>query len=175
MSRDKDKFKNMADAVAGVKPLVTDKLHIQVRPAAPRAAFTRADNQAVLEESLAAPDIADLETGEELFYRSPGVAESIFRKLRRGQLSISAELDLHGLNAKEAKQHLLEFMAEAGRYRYSCVRIVHGKGNRSGQRGPVLKNKVNRWLRRWSAVLAFCSARPVDGGTGAVYVLLRKP
>ena len=54
------------------------------------------------------------------------------------------------------------------------VRIVHGKGRGSGQRGPVLKQKVNRWLRQWDTVLAFVSTRQVHGGTGALYVLLRQ-
>jgi DNA-nicking Smr family endonuclease len=55
----------------------------------------------------------------------------------------------------------------------TCVRIIHGKGLRSRHKGPVIKTKVNTWLRQRDDILAFCSARPVDGGTGAIYVLLR--
>jgi DNA-nicking Smr family endonuclease len=50
--------------------------------------------------------------------------------------------------------------------------VIHGKGRGSGPRGPVLKHVVNHWLRRMDDVAAFATARPVDGGTGAVYVLL---
>ena len=86
---------------------------------------------------------------------------------------MQAELDLHGLTLAEAKPRLADFIdynASQGKY---CVRIVHGKGLGSGERGPVLKNAVNRWLRKWDSVLAFVSTTQVDGGTGAVYVLLQ--
>lgn len=174
MTRNKDDHVNMADVFGDAKRIVSDKLHPQKQPPAPEAAFTRADERAVLAESLAGQDAHELETGEELAYRATGVSAATYRKLRRGRLSVMAEADLHGLNVSEAKLHLREFLAEAHKRQWQCVRIIHGKGKRSGQRGPVLRNKVDRWLRQWSEVLAFCSARPVDGGTGAVYVLLRK-
>ncbi len=172
MEDKKDRL-NMADVFGDAKRIISDRLHIQKQPPAPEAAFTRSDERAVLAESLSG-QIPDLETGEELAYRTTGVSEAVFRKLRRGRLSVSAEVDLHGLIVSEAKLHLREFLVDARRRRLRCVRVIHGKGKRSGQRGPVLRNKVNRWLRQWSEVLAFCSARPADGGTGAVYVLLRK-
>jgi DNA-nicking Smr family endonuclease len=94
------------------------------------------------------------------------------RKLRRGQYRVESEIDLHGLTLPEAKQGLREFLARSIYEGRRCVRVVHGKGLGSGPRGPVLKNGVNVVLRRTDAVVAFCSARPVDGGTGAIYVLL---
>ena len=66
-----------------------------------------------------------------------------------------------------------EFLEAMTREHCRCVRIIHGKGLRSGHRGPVIKHTVNGLLQRTDAVLAFASARPVDGGTGAIYVLLR--
>ncbi len=174
MSTDKDDFVSMAEVFGDAKRVVSDRLHLQKQPPAPEAAFTRADQRAVLAESLTGPHDDEPETGEELAYRTASVSLASFRKLRRGRLSVMAEADLHGLNVSEAKRHLREFLAEAHQRRWQCVRIIHGKGKRSGQRGPVLRNKVDRWLRQWSEVLAFCSARPVDGGTGAVYVLLRR-
>ncbi|HEY4366569.1 MAG TPA: Smr/MutS family protein, partial [Steroidobacteraceae bacterium] len=138
----------------------------------PRARFKRADERAVLQESLeTAPDEL-LTTGEELSFRRPHVPESILLKLRRGQYAVDAEIDLHGMTAAQAKAALREFLADAIEQRMSCVRVVHGKGNRSGPRGPVLKNVVNHWLQRSDRVLAFGSARAVDGGSGAAYVLL---
>jgi DNA-nicking Smr family endonuclease len=100
------------------------------------------------------------------------VAESVLRKLRRGEYRVGGELDLHGLTAVQAKQALRAFLAAAVARHAGCVRIIHGKGLRSGHRGPVLKSVVSGVLRRTAAVVAFVSARPVDGGTGAVYVLL---
>ena len=108
-----------------------------------------------------------------LSFRRPGVRDQVMRRLRRGLYPIEDELDLHGLNQAAARDSLSEFLElnrNAGR---RCVRIVHGKGYRSGARGPILKIAVNAWLKRHSDVLAFSSARAIDGGTGAVYVLLR--
>jgi DNA-nicking Smr family endonuclease len=139
-----------------------------------QARFTRADERDVLRESLLPPsDEAAVTTGEELSFRRPHITEAVLLKLRRGHYAVDGEVDLHGLNAAEAKVVLRDFISEALARGYSCVRIVHGKGKRSGTRGPVLKHLVNHWLQRIDAVLAFGSARAVDGGSGAVYVLLR--
>ncbi|MET0224822.1 MAG: Smr/MutS family protein, partial [Dokdonella sp.] len=140
----------------------------------PRARFTRADQKEVLKESLQPPaDDTILETGDELNFRRPHIPETVLLKLRRGQYAVDAEIDLHGMTGAEAKAALREFVTEAVNRRMSCVRIIHGKGRRSGPRGPVLKNVVNQWLQRIDNIQAFGSARQVDGGSGAVYVLLR--
>jgi DNA-nicking Smr family endonuclease len=101
------------------------------------------------------------------------VPETVLRRLRRGDYRIEAELDLHGLTLIEARAQLREFLLAATARRLRCLRIVHGKGLRSGQRGPVLKQAVNSLLRRLDLVLAFTSAAMHDGGTGATLVLLR--
>jgi DNA-nicking Smr family endonuclease len=154
------------DAVRGVKPLAGGA-H------APRRPKTRADRAAVLKESLAGepPDPA-LAGGEELVYQRPGVQPSVVRRLRRGEYRVQREIDLHGLTVAEAKHALRQFLIDALERGVRCVRIVHGKGLRSGHRGPVLKAAVSAVLRRTGAVLAYVSARPADGGTGALYVLL---
>jgi DNA-nicking Smr family endonuclease len=139
-----------------------------------RARFTRADQLEVLKESLLPPsDEAELATGDELSFRRPHISEAVLLKLRRGHFTVEAEIDLHGMTGAEAKAALREFILQAVNRRMSCVRIIHGKGRRSGPRGPVLKNVVNQWLQRIDAIQAFGSARQVDGGSGAVYVLLR--
>lgn len=141
----------------------------------PQARFTRADQAEVLRESLLPPaDEAMLSTGDELNFRRPHVPESVLTKLRRGEFAVDAEIDLHGMNAVEAKAALREFVGAAVERHMSCVRVIHGKGRRSGPRGPVLKNIVSHWLQRADDVVAFGSARAVDGGSGATYVLLRK-
>ena len=118
-------------------------------------------------------DPAELETGEELSFLRPGLQQKLLRKLRRGQFSVAAELDLHGMTANEAYAAVGEFLKRARTRNARCVRIIHGKGNGSLHKLPVLKAKIGGWLRRRDEVLAYCSARPVDGGTGAVYVLLK--
>ena len=115
---------------------------------------------------------AQIDTGEELLFRRPGVRDDTLRRLRRGQYSVEAEVDLHGLGRHAAHEALRDFIVSSAARGLSCVRVIHGKGRGSGPRGPVLKHVVNHWLRRMDDVLAFASARPVDGGTGAAYVLL---
>ena len=139
----------------------------------PEARFARADEREVLRESLLPPaDPALLDTGEALSFRRPGVREEVLRRLRRGHFAVAAEIDLHGLGRHAAYEALREFITEAAASGIGCVRVIHGKGRGSGQRGPILKHVVNHWLRRMDAVIAFASARPVDGGTGAACVLL---
>lgn len=159
-------------AIEGVRPL-EPRPEPPARPAPPpRARFRRADEAEVLIESMAANPEAEGETGEHLSFRRPSVSLTVFRKLKRGEISVRDELDLHGLTAVEARAALYEFLAEAASLDLRCVRIIHGKGNRSGNQGPVLKRKLGRWLQLRDDVQAYCSARPVDGGTGAVYLLL---
>ncbi|MFO1427197.1 MAG: Smr/MutS family protein [Steroidobacteraceae bacterium] len=161
------------DAVRDVRPLAHPPRVTQRRRPHPRARFRRREAAEVLDESLAlGPEELGVEPGDALQYRRPGVQDAVMRKLRRGQYRVEDELDLHGMVLAEAKQALRAFLARALARQLRCVRIVHGKGLRSGARGPVLKNAVNVILRRTEAVTAFCSARQVDGGTGAIYALL---
>jgi DNA-nicking Smr family endonuclease len=161
------------DAMRGVRRLKKEATAHRAPKAEPRARFRRADEQAVLRESLTI-DPATVETGDELAFRRDHVTPAVLRKLRNGEYAVDAEIDLHGLNANDSARVLKSFLAEAVMARLSCVRIVHGKGRRSGPGGPVLKNVVNVTLRRLDVIVAFGSARPIDGGTGAVYALLRK-
>lgn len=163
-------------AVVGTRPLTDVRVEPAVRRPAPYPHQTRRDEDAVLDELLEGEyDAADPETGEELCYCRPGLQHRLLRKLRRGRFATGAELDLHGMTVPVAREQLAHFLVVCRRREVHCARIVHGKGLGSRNGGPILKRKVNAWLRRRDDVLAFCSARPVDGGTGAVYVLLRRP
>lgn len=149
------------------------------RPAPPRprgvARFARAEAAAVLRESLGPPDDAALlESADELAFARPGTTRDSLKRLRRGQYAVQAAIDLHGLGRAAAHGALRDFIGASAAAGLRCVRVIHGKGRRSGSRGPVLKRVVDHWLRRMEVVAAFASARPVDGGTGAVYVLLTR-
>jgi DNA-nicking Smr family endonuclease len=170
-----DELDLFRDAVRDVQPRPTAaQSPIQSPKPRPRARFTRADQQQVLLESLLPVDDPSLlETGDELSFRRDHVPSRVLQRLRRGEYAVAAEMDLHGMTAIQARTALADFIKEALYHGYSCVRVVHGKGRRSGPRGPVLKNVVNLWLRKCDVVMAFGSARPIDGGSGAVYVLLR--
>ncbi|MCX8073774.1 MAG: Smr/MutS family protein [Candidatus Binatia bacterium] len=106
-----------------------------------------------------------------------GLDLRLLQRLRRGEFAYQDYVDLHGLNVEQAKAKVEEFLSAAVRTGKRCVLIVHGRGKNSKDQVPVLKSRVTEWLARgrWSRmVLAFCSARPCDGGTGALYVLLRR-
>jgi len=113
------------------------------------------------------------ETGDELCFLRPGLPQNVLKKLRRGHWVIQDELDLHGLTRVEARMAVGAFLSDALHAGHRCVRIIHGKGLGSVQREPVLKQKVRIWLMQREEILAFCQARPVDGGSGAVIVLLK--
>ena len=111
---------------------------------------------------------------EALNFRRSGIQERQLTKLRGGQTKIDAELDLHGMIIPVAHQALVDFIADCRTYNIRGARVIHGKGWSSKHHKPILKTKLNHWLREMDDVLAFCSARIEDGGTGALYLLLRK-
>jgi len=118
--------------------------------------------------SIATPE----RDGEQLFVRS-GLQQKQVRRLRRGQMPIAAEADLHGMRIREAQTQLEMFLRDCQARGLRCVRVIHGKGLGSRDGRAVLKWEVDRLLRGHAGVMAFCSAQPKDGGTGAVYVLLK--
>jgi len=147
----------------------------QAKPKVPATPSKTADDRSVMAALL--DDLSEndlLETGDHLAYTADGVQRSVLRKLRSGRYSIQADIDLHGYTVEQARIELAEFLKVSREKRHLCVRIIHGKGRKQAQQAPKLKPAVNQWLQRNKWVLAFCSARSCDGGTGAVYVLLRK-
>ena len=161
--------------VGDVRPIRQDTVLAPRRRPPPLPVQTRRDEQAVM-TSLALGDFepADIETGEEIQFRRDGLQGRVFQKLRRGQFSLDAELDLHGMTITDARTALSRFLAQVMGARRTCVRIIHGKGRGSRDGKPVLKLKLQTWLRQRDEVLAYCSARHRDGGSGAVYVLLKR-
>jgi DNA-nicking Smr family endonuclease len=140
----------------------------------PHPFMLEADEAAVPGELLdMAFDPALMEVGEELSYLRDGYPPKLLRQLKRGQYSVQDDIDLHHMNVSAAQASISEFLAEAAERGLRCVRIVHGKGLRSKASGPVLKALTDRILRRRDDVIAFASARPMQGGTGAVVVLLK--
>lgn len=175
-SNSEDEADLWAAALDGVQPL----------PAAPRsppppkrvdgALKTAADEAAVMPDALdGIIDPDELDTGEEAEYRRPGVNRAQMRRLRRGEFAIQATIDLHGQTRAEAAQSVRSLLDEAQRRGWRCIKIIHGKGNRSPGGQPVLKSRVEVGLRRNDQVLAYASAPPWSGGHGAILALLRGP
>jgi DNA-nicking Smr family endonuclease len=167
-------------AVRDVKPLpqappvagmATPKPHPRLRKP-PRSTAENLDELMPLVATPAVEASAQA-GGAALSFQRAGLRPQVMRRLRRGLYPTEDELDLHGLNQTAARDRLAEFLARSRDAGRRCVRIIHGKGYRSGTRGPVLKIAVDLWLRRHMDVMAFTSAKGIDGGAGAVYVLLR--
>ncbi len=175
-NQDDDERNLFRKAVGKIRAVKQDRIHPHRKGRKPVPDQTLRDQREVM-DSLLSDDYEpaeDIETGDELFYARPGLQHTVIRKLRRGQYAIEAELDLHGATVVQAREAVNSFIKSARNRNKRVVRIIHGKGNTSAGKMPVLKGKVNSWLRQKGEVLAFCSARPNDGGTGAVYVLLKR-
>lgn len=163
-------------AMSNVRPLKQNK-HIQPHrhKPSPRPRQQEVDDRQVLRDMMSDPvDLSDIEIGDELLFTRNGIQHKTFKKLRRGEYAIEAELDLHGKTIEQARVTIADFLLKCQQQDLRCVRIIHGKGHGSFNKQPVLKTHVNHWLRQRDDVLAFCSCRPADGGSGALYALLRK-
>lgn len=167
------------DAVGDVRSINNDRVDTSrstISGEKPLIRSGEADDRSVMESLLEELSEADLlETGEHLSFAQPGIQRSVLKKLKSGHYAIQAEIDLHGLTVSEARIELGQFLREAQARRQLCIRVIHGKGRARAEQAPRLKPAVNQWLQRNRQVLAFCSARLSDGGTGAVYILLRRP
>ncbi|MES2263251.1 MAG: Smr/MutS family protein [Pseudomonadota bacterium] len=144
-------------------------------PRAPAAPVSQEDDdQAVLRESLSDLFEVDhyMEEDPALNYSAPGVGSDVVKKMRKGYWPVQDELDLHGLRRDDARDAIGAFLTRAGLRNYRCVRVIHGRGFGSRGQEPVLKSMVHSWLVQ-KEVIAFCQARPSEGGEGALIVLLK--
>lgn len=163
-----------ARAVGKVAPIANqERVWSPTRPS-PRPLQQDLDDEAVMQESMSDEfDITTLlDADDQLSFRRPGIGTDVTRKLRKGEWSIQGQIDLHGLRSDEARNAMGQFIRDAKRMGWRCVRVVHGKGLGSPGKEPVLKSKVQRWLVQKNEVLAFVQAKPSDGGGGALLVLL---
>ncbi len=169
-------FKQAMQEIGGVQPLAPQGRQLPIaRHHSPHPEQRLRDEREVLESSVSDEIDVDslLDTDDSLSFRRPGIGPDTLRKLRRGEWSIQDRIDLHGHRVDEAREALVEFLRDALKRGLRCVRVVHGKGLGSKDRTPVLKGKVRAWLAQRDEVIAFCQARPAEGGSGALVVLLR--
>ncbi|MEE9266400.1 MAG: Smr/MutS family protein [Gammaproteobacteria bacterium] len=161
------------NAAGDVRVIEDDRVSAHRNRPTPRPKSTARTSTPDVSEDKSANSIrAPERDGEQLFVR-PGLQQKQVRRLRRGQIPIAAEADLHGTRIHEARELLEEFLRDCRAEGLRCVRVIHGKGLGSRDGHAVLKWEVDSWLRRHEGVMAFCTAQPRDGGTGAVYVLLK--
>jgi len=164
-------------AVGAAAPLpASDRAELERPRPAPQPRQREEDEAAVLRESIDAPlSFADrIDIGDESVHLRDGLPRRVLTDLRRGRWVVQAELDLHGLTRDEARSALGHFLHEALERGHRCVRLIHGKGLGSPGREPVLKHLSRGWLVQRAEILAFCQARPHDGGEGALLILLER-
>ena len=166
------------EEVNDVRPLISEKLFEEVKnkpSPKPRNSQSYSEGEDPSNNNLLSDpvDLRDAAVEDVLFFARAGIQQKAQKKLRRGELPIEEELDLHGYTVNEAKIAIQDFLYECKRQHIRYIRIIHGKGYRSEQKIPVLKTHVAYWLPQHSDVLAFSSAQAKDGGTGAIYVILK--
>ena len=175
-----DDFSLFRAELRGVKPISYDRADTgkpkktdRQRLNAIRQAATIATNK-IQVDGLSDQFVIDVEAEQALYWAGNGVQEAQMRKLKSGHISFDGSLDLHGMTVEKARTTLWEFLAEATRLEIRCVRVTHGKAARKDGKAPLIKSHVNTWLRQHPQVLGFCSCVAKHGGTGALYVLLKR-
>ncbi|MFV3306732.1 Smr/MutS family protein [Pseudomonas sp. NY15181] len=174
-----DDFSLFSREMRGVKRIAVDQADTG-KPKADRKqlkelrqnATVRVENIRV--DGLSDQFVIDVGPEDELYWARDGVQEGQMRKLKAGQIGFEGSLDLHGMKIEKARETLWDFIAEAARFEVRCVRVTHGKAARIDGKSPMMKSHVNTWLRQHPQVLGFASCLPRHGGTGAIYVMLRR-
>ena len=156
------------ETVGVVRPVVSDRILLEIEKPKPR----RQSHETAWSD-ISPTEIPLLATGDIMSFMAPGIQKRVLQRLRSGKFGVDIELDLHGLTMDEARRRLSSFLRICLADGCRCLHLIHGKGYRSEGNYPILKNSINLWLRQHPDVLAFCTAKPAEGGTGAIYVLLR--
>ncbi|CAN5402950.1 Smr/MutS family protein [soil metagenome] len=163
------------NTIGKVRPVKDDKVHLsskQIKQTTKLPQASKSKNK-TFNSPLSDQGAHDLKSDAIQYFARPNLEPHLLKTFRTGKIPIDAALDLHGLNVEQAGTILQKFIQHSYKQRYQCVCVIHGKGIRAAATYPIMKNHVDIWLRQFSEVLAFCSALPKDGGTGALYVLLK--
>ena len=174
-----DDFALFAQQMQGVRRIKVDQADTGKKPQnktqqrMARVRATQASEETKV-DGLSDQYVLDVGPEDFLLWGRDGLQDSQLRRLKAGQIPFEGSIDLHGMTVDKARSELWAFIAEAVKLEVRCVRITHGKANRLDGRKPMLKSHVNTWLRQHERVLGFSSCQPKHGGTGALYVLLKR-
>ncbi|WP_157833176.1 Smr/MutS family protein [Oceanospirillum maris] len=174
-SDDMDLFRS---AMSGVKQIKSDKVILKkpkkkdINVDVKRAAATAVDEKFIVDH-LSEGNIPDKKPSDLLSFKVPDLPLRTFQEFKKGEMTWQEGLDLHGQSVEEARAELYGFIQDCRARRFRNVIVVHGKSWTEGSGRAELKSYVNAWLRQMPDVIAFHSCLPADGGTGAVYVLLK--
>tara|TARA_R110000850_G_scaffold27108_2_gene76899 strand:- start:4 stop:573 length:570 start_codon:yes stop_codon:yes gene_type:complete len=161
----------------GVEPLKNDRVDITkkvVETPGVRVRRRLAEGSFLKEDPLASFEVPPLKSNDILDFKRPGIQHGVFKKFRLGQYEIEARLDLHKLSVEEARKEVFHFLSECSVYELRIAIILHGKGDRNPDKVAILKSHLAVWLPQVDQVMAFHSAQRHHGGTGAVYIMLKK-
>lgn len=166
-----------AQELEGVVPIKHNKVDIKkqviVTPGI-RVRRKLATESLLTIDPLSSAEVPPLKSNHILDFKRPGMQNGVFRKFRLGQYDIEARLDLHKLSVEEARREVFRFIRDCSEYELRTVMILHGKGDRNPDQIAILKSHLAVWLPQLDAVMAFHSAQRHHGGTGAVYIMLKK-
>lgn len=167
------------DAMQGVTRHQHDKADLRRDSSHDKQNIHYRRQAAIQEEEKVIDGLSDeavelVESGEELIFANPGVQLRVLKRLKQGHIPWEQGLDLHGYTIDQARDQLSRFIFDARRNKARCVLVIHGKAHTSQSQQALIKSYVNEWLKRLTGVLAFCSAQAKDGGSGALYVLLKR-
>jgi len=175
-----DENESFSSIMKGVKPLAQDKIDPDETPK-PRPKLKSAENQKHLNRDLESKQVlGEIEfvtpalPDEVLSFVRGGIQEKLKNKLKKGLVPYEVKIDLHGATVKQAGKELQDSVEQACALGMRCILVIHGRGNSSQDNRPAIKTHVNQWLRELPEVLAFHTAQPKHGGTGALYVLLKR-
>lgn len=171
-TKDNNDLQLFKEQMQDVKPIKNDRVTHKTKVTARPKKTPQDDSATNNDRRFSTEHVPDCEVI--LRFERPGIQKPVLKKLRQGKMPIEADLDLHGYTAEQARSAMIKFMDQCQHQQIRVACIVHGKGFGSSEKKPVIKPLVNKWLQEDNNVLAFSSAQPKDGGTGAVYVLLRK-
>ncbi len=166
-----------AQELEGVVPLQNDRVEISKKAVVTPGVRVRrklAIGSLLREDPLASSEVPALKSNDILAFKRPGIQNGVYKKFRLGQYEIEARLDLHKLTVEEARREVFRFLKECWGYELRTAIILHGKGDRNPDKIAILKSHLAVWLPQIDEVMAFHSAQRHHGGTGAVYIMLKK-
>ncbi|MEY2700089.1 MAG: endonuclease SmrA [Pseudomonadota bacterium] len=174
--RDEDWLKEIS---SGVVPLAQDGrvLHRRRDVATPGQLYSREAAQRPLGmdlNPLTTEFVEYVDPQSTLSFRREGVQQGVFRKLQQGGYRIEAAVDLHKQSVEQARKTVYDFVCHCVEHDVRLALMTHGKGGREPGKPAYIKSYVARWLPRFAEIMAYHSAQPWHGGTGAVYILFRK-
>lgn len=174
-----DDFSLFAEQMQGVRRIYVDQADVgKSKPNRAEQRLRRENAQhsiaSITVDGLSDQFVIDVGAEDALYWARDGVQDSQLRRMKAGQIAFEGTLDLHGMSVEKARTLLREFLTEALRLEIRCVRVTHGKAARLDGKKPMIKSHVNTWLRQHENVLGFTSCVARHGGTGALYVLLKR-